>query len=153
MNIHSGMYRTLRRSPSPIKKLQQCTVHSLCPLPQPAKLPKRTIFIGANKSDLRLVTNDDQFGKYYALSHCWGDVQPLVTTRLSVNSFLTNLPWHLMPPLFQDVIEFTRSMGIHHLWIDSLCIIQDDKYDWAVESSSMAEIYSNALLTIAAIAS
>ena len=43
-----------------------------------------------------------------------------------------------------------ETLNIKFLWIDSLCIIQDDQSDWEVESSLMAEIYSNAKLTIVA---
>jgi hypothetical protein len=37
-----------------------------------------------------------------------------------------------------------------YLWIDSLCIIQDNKADWAVECSRMAGVYANSHFTIAA---
>lgn len=43
-----------------------------------------------------------------------------------------------------------RHLGIRHLWVDSLCICQDDPHDWARESARMADIYSNACLVIAA---
>ena len=43
-----------------------------------------------------------------------------------------------------------ETLNIKFLWIDSLCIIQDDQSDWEVESSLMAEIYSNVKLTIVA---
>jgi hypothetical protein len=49
-----------------------------------------------------------------------------------------------------DAIEIARRLGAQFLWIDSLCIIQDDTFDWERESSQMATIYENALLTIAA---
>lgn len=39
---------------------------------------------------------------------------------------------------------------MQYLWIDSLCIIQDDVRDWQIESSKMAEIFSNAYLTLVA---
>ncbi|KIL90150.1 hypothetical protein FAVG1_06889 [Fusarium avenaceum] len=37
-----------------------------------------------------------------------------------------------------------------YLWVDALCIIQDDEHDWQVESSKMSEVYSNAYCTISA---
>ena len=43
-----------------------------------------------------------------------------------------------------------RNIGIGWLWIDSLCIIQDDADDWIREASKMADVYSNAYCTIAA---
>jgi hypothetical protein len=43
-------------------------------------------------------------------------------------------------------------MGIRYLWIDALCIIQNDigEQDWYTESGKMRHIYSNALVSIAA---
>lgn len=37
-----------------------------------------------------------------------------------------------------------------YLWIDSLCIVQDDRKDWEIESEKMASIYQNAHITIVA---
>ena len=42
------------------------------------------------------------------------------------------------------------SFDIRYLWIDSLCIIQDDKEDWSQESCQMCEVYGNSFLNIAA---
>lgn len=39
---------------------------------------------------------------------------------------------------------------MRYLWIDSLCICQDDSQDWAHESGHMADVYSNAYIVIAA---
>jgi hypothetical protein len=63
---------------------------------------------------------------------------------------LNGIQWSDLPKTFQDAIEVTRNLGILHIWIDSLCIVQDDKNDWAVESSKMASIYSNSYLNISA---
>jgi hypothetical protein len=43
-----------------------------------------------------------------------------------------------------------RRLGIRYLWIDSLCIVQDDLNDWSVQSSKMPLIYENAYVTLAA---
>lgn len=57
-----------------------------------------------------------------------------------------------LPSTFQDAVSLTRSLKMRYLWIDSLCIIQDDRQDWRIESSRMCDMYSNAYLTIAAAA-
>jgi hypothetical protein len=44
----------------------------------------------------------------------------------------------------------TRKLGIRYLWIDSLCIIQDNLVDWEEQASSMCDIYKNTFLTLAA---
>lgn len=55
-----------------------------------------------------------------------------------------------MPRTFQDAVIVTRNVGVRYLWIDSLCIYQDDLTDWASEAANMAAVYSNAFLVIAA---
>ncbi|KXH63941.1 heterokaryon incompatibility protein [Colletotrichum salicis] len=49
-----------------------------------------------------------------------------------------------------DAIIITRGLGIEYIWIDSLCIIQDDKDDWERESTKMEEVFSAAHCTISA---
>ncbi|KAK9416755.1 putative Heterokaryon incompatibility domain-containing protein [Seiridium unicorne] len=39
-------------------------------------------------------------------------------------------------------------MEIEYIWIDSLCIKQDDPDDWSAEASSMGSLYKNAYLVI-----
>lgn len=41
-------------------------------------------------------------------------------------------------------------LGYCYIWVDSLCIIQDDRVDWEREAAKMGSVYENALLTIAA---
>ena len=55
-----------------------------------------------------------------------------------------------LPATFQDAIYVCRSLSIEYLWIDSLCIIQDDQDDWKKECALMGMVYQNACLTIAA---
>jgi len=56
----------------------------------------------------------------------------------------------LLPPAFRDAIDIARRLDVRYLWIDSLCIIQDDQLDWQTESARMSTIYQQALLTISA---
>jgi hypothetical protein len=44
----------------------------------------------------------------------------------------------------------TRRLGLRFLWIDALCIIQDSREDWEIESAQMSEIYEGAYVTLAA---
>ncbi|KAH7126591.1 heterokaryon incompatibility protein-domain-containing protein, partial [Dendryphion nanum] len=67
----------------------------------------------------------------------------------NLQSHLDSIPWEQIPSTFRWAIEFTRSMGIKYIWIDSLCIVQDDELDWACESAKMCDVYSWSYLTIA----
>jgi hypothetical protein len=55
-----------------------------------------------------------------------------------------------LPPTFRDAVILVRDLGIQYLWIDSLCIVQDDEKEWKQEASRMWEIYGSSYLTIAA---
>ncbi|KAK9773412.1 putative Heterokaryon incompatibility domain-containing protein [Seiridium cardinale] len=48
------------------------------------------------------------------------------------------------------IIASRLSWSRAYLWMDSLCIIQDDPEDWAAESVKMCDIYSGSFLMIAA---
>ena len=44
---------------------------------------------------------------------------------------------------FQDAIFVTRTLDVRYLWIDSLCVCQDNLRDWEREVAKMASVYSN----------
>ena len=88
---------------------------------------------------------------YATLSHCWGTVPMAVTTTTdTLSSHLTGFDVERLPKTFLHAITIARELGIHWIWIDSLCILQDDADDWRRESAMMASIYSCSYLTIAA---
>ncbi|EDU41514.1 tol protein [Pyrenophora tritici-repentis Pt-1C-BFP] len=61
--------------------------------------------------------------------------------RLDVASF---------PPTFRDAIEATIRLGFRYIWIDALCIIQDDVQNWKQGAASMAMVYRNAVCNLGA---
>jgi hypothetical protein len=65
---------------------------------------------------------------------------------------LLSVNYEDLPKTFQDAIQITRGLGFRYLWIDSLCIIQDDLEDWRIESATMARIYSNGACNLCATA-
>jgi hypothetical protein len=124
--------------------------HESCQRPPEEPLPKRIIEIEEDK--LRLLTETGgQFGSYIALSHCWGDSRsPCLTTTATIEVNTRGIAWTSLPNTLRDAILACRELRIRYLWIDSICIIQDDDIDWKEESGKMAEIYYNSYLTICA---
>lgn len=55
-----------------------------------------------------------------------------------------------LPKTFTDAIEFARELHIDYIWIDSLCIVQDDEDDWRRETKLMEHVYGGSYLNIAA---
>ncbi|KAK3209542.1 hypothetical protein GRF29_69g2202904 [Pseudopithomyces chartarum] len=56
----------------------------------------------------------------------------------------------LLPKSLQDGIMLTRFLGLQYIWIDCLCIVQDDEDDWHREAGRMGDVYSKSYLTITA---
>ncbi|KAI8936409.1 hypothetical protein NX059_006817 [Plenodomus lindquistii] len=89
--------------------------------------------------------------EYIALSHCWGKKAMKKTTKSNRQEHLTTgIEWESLSKTFQELMILARRLGISYVWIDALCIIQDDIDDWAHEASRMCDVYSNATLTIGA---
>lgn len=97
-----------------------------------------------------LQTADGQTGRYAALSYCWGADVPSTTTTINLQAHKSAIGLSTLPQTLQDAILVVRWLGIGYIWIDCLCILQDSKADWEHESARMADVYSNAYITIAA---
>jgi hypothetical protein len=91
--------------------------------------------------------------KYATLSHCWGNVKQAVLLKSNLKTYSDKIPLDSLPQTFSDAVKVCSDLGIRYLWIDSLCIIQDDQEDWAAEAPRMADVYSNSDITLAASAS
>jgi hypothetical protein len=115
--------------------------------------PTRVIDVGSMKDSVarpRLVDTNSNSVSYIALSHRWAGSKPLKTTLDNLQSHQEELPKDIAPT-FRDAMEVTRQLGFQYLWIDSLCIIQDDAEEWRRESRIMGDIFSGASVTIAAV--
>lgn len=89
-------------------------------------------------------------GKYIALSYCWGDGGGLKAIRSNLSTLLRAVDEDELPATIRDAIELARWLGVQYLWVDALCIIQDDTQDWLHESAQMSTVYAQAFLTISA---
>lgn len=100
----------------------------------------------------KVVLVENTYPKRYAcLSHCWGSVEMLKTTKASIANHSTRgVLISALPQTFHDAIYTCRTLGVSHIWIDSLCIVQDDLQDWSTQASRMADVYENSFFTIAA---
>jgi hypothetical protein len=89
--------------------------------------------------------------EYVALSYCWGDAQEDTKTKgTNLKARLKEVDWSQLPQTIKDAVKVTRSLGLTYLWVDVLCIIQDDVQDCATELAKMSSVYHGATLTISA---
>ena len=126
------------------------------------KFPTRVLDL-SNSDALRLVSSQEVFSqevssqRYIALSHCWGKLTPgeipqhcTTLQNIGLRKEGSGFCVGRLPRTFRDAIEVSQSLGVRYLWIDSLCIIQGSKEDWATESKRMEDVYAGAYCTIAA---
>ncbi|KAM0143928.1 hypothetical protein ACHAP3_001194 [Botrytis cinerea] len=125
---------------------------SKCPSFEDKILPSRVIHVGLENTSPYLFVTNGLRGKYFTLSHCWGGQIETILTTSNLQSLQKEIKMTSLPANFRDAILITRALGFQFLWIDSLCIVQDSKYDWGIESKKMGETYRNSALTIGAAA-
>ena len=116
-------------------------------------MPTRVLDVGNTKcSIVRLIETRPQAvnGPYLTLSHCWGQSEVVKLTTANKDSMHNGIPVPGLPLLYQDAVTVCRRLEIRYLWIDSLCIIQDQELDWAGEKAAMGDVYSNAICNIEA---
>ncbi|KAK0609608.1 heterokaryon incompatibility protein-domain-containing protein [Bombardia bombarda] len=141
--------------------LSRCdSSHTICrraDVPLPKRVLELKILPDSSKSahepdiSVRLVEDITLPTRYACLSHRWGSAtHTCQTTKSSLSDHLISIPWAKLPKTFQDAVSVTVSLGISYIWIDSLCIVQDDADDWATQAAQMCDIYTRAYVTLAA---
>lgn len=119
------------------------------------------VFIGSPPASLRLIDVEQRCialkagnFSWVALSYVWGKGQNFVVTEATLLQFQQpgSLSSANLPATIDDAINLTRSLGERYLWVDSLCIVQDDEADKAEFIPQMDSIYGSASVTIIAAA-
>ncbi|KAF2006833.1 HET-domain-containing protein [Amniculicola lignicola CBS 123094] len=147
---NAGSDKTIERA---LQWVKECTTqHSGRCAVQDVELPLRVLDVQASStpSKLRLYESNGELGQYIALSHVWGNNTHFMTTHSNIDAHKESISFDALPKTHQDAVTLTRKLGIRYLWIDSLCICQNDGPEWERESAKMHSIYANAYLTIAA---
>jgi hypothetical protein len=89
--------------------------------------------------------------KYIALSYCWGQNESLRTVTENLELYrASGFRLTEAPQTIQDAIGVCLLLGIHYVWIDRLCIVQDDDAEWEDEAAKMGDIYQYSFLTVVA---
>lgn len=114
------------------------------------QLPKRILDVSRSDGTVVLYISEGEMVPYIALSYCWGASLPLKTLRSNLEAHQHGIPLDSFPQTLQDAIRVTRALNLKYIWIDALCIIQDDDLDWAEQSAAMTDIYQGCALNICA---
>ncbi|KAH0436653.1 hypothetical protein CcaCcLH18_04210 [Colletotrichum camelliae] len=127
--------------------------HSFCrdtygPSGTCSTLPTRVLCVGSEDREPFLFEGNGLKEPYCILSYCWGLAGNTVTTKENFSQRTQNIPLATLPTVIRQAVIATRTLGYKYIWIDALCIIQDDPDDWAREAAVMHDRYSQADLTI-----
>ncbi|KAF5577215.1 hypothetical protein FPANT_10546 [Fusarium pseudoanthophilum] len=116
--------------------------------PEHAKMPTRLLDLGNANSNTWRLYQDPEHVPYAALSHRWSSDTPELHTSNYAN-YCNPQPDSALPQNYQDIISICRNIPIQYLWVDSLCIIQnDDGNEFQREAPLMRDVYQFAFLTL-----
>ncbi|KAK5724400.1 hypothetical protein LTR15_004445 [Elasticomyces elasticus] len=89
--------------------------------------------------------------QYAALSYVWGrDRKTVAKIRRWITHATKTEPLSVLPPTIRDAISLARRLGIMWLWVDQLCIDQQDPSEMEALIPVIKDIFSLAELTIVA---
>ncbi|VUC37174.1 unnamed protein product [Clonostachys rosea] len=107
-------------------------------------------------TDNRLVLGDHAKGDYVALSYVWGQAKTLRTMTVTLGqlsepgAFDKEEFRNQIPKTVKDAMGIVSCVGLRYLWVDALCIVQDDTEQLDLELGRMPGIYASASFTIVA---
>ncbi|PQE26795.1 heterokaryon incompatibility protein [Rutstroemia sp. NJR-2017a BVV2] len=124
--------------------------HEVCRRSKQPPLPTRVLNVGNPGEDVVLVDSRGLEGPYVILSYCWGQGATLKTTPSTLAARQLRIPHEDLPLTLRHAVDVTRQLQVKYLWIDALCIIQEQNppTDWLAESGKMLDYYRNAYVTI-----
>ena len=85
---------------------------------------------------------------YLALSYCWGPSEQFKLTSGVLDEFRKSITEAAVSKSARDAIFLARHLDIEHVWIDALCIVQDDDEDQHKEAAKKDGIYHGARLVV-----
>ncbi|CAF3434326.1 unnamed protein product [Fusarium graminearum] len=125
----------------------------------PARLVKIILNAQSTPETVRIIETDkvdfeSSHIQYATLSYCWGKKPLTKLLRSNFDTMTTSgMSVHDLPLTFRDAVTATNCLGLEYIWIDALCIIQQDLEDWVSQSTTMAKVYTYSTITLAAAAS
>lgn len=96
----------------------------------PSAFPRRLLEIAASSPvpTLRVVdcSGMSRVPYYAALRYCWGVDQRAKLDKENLTALSKQLPYESLSQTIKDAVKVAVHLGLNHLWIDALCIVQDD---------------------------
>lgn len=103
-----------------------------------------------------VVPCEDEEPRFLTISYTWGKTKNFLTTKQNINdvrrpgSLLSDSVFANIPTTIRNTIALTKALGETRLWVDSLCIAQDDQAALQHHLGNMHRVYASSFLTIIA---
>lgn len=151
---YSGRIRPLVADQRLFRKWKElcCATHGdPCNLILTGRRPARLRLVDVEQ---RCVVDSEDDSSYVALSYVWSRAEVPQLTNLTDERFREagSLDRETLLPTIDDAVEVTRSLGEKYIWVDCLCIMQDDGADKHRFIPQMDAIFGFAAVTIVAAA-
>ncbi|KAI9148084.1 putative ankyrin repeat protein [Paramyrothecium foliicola] len=115
-------------------------------------LPKRLVLIGPGDDEIQIVDTPGEV-QYCALSYCRGIGDFFKTTESNKLQNMKSIPRNTLPVIMQEALSVALALEYEYIWIDALCVVQDDEEEQAHEAAQIPAIFANADLTISSVVS
>lgn len=97
---------------------------------------------------MKCVTVAESGHRCACLSYVWGGAPTLKALRSNIDELMVEESLETrhseIPKTIRNTIGLVEQLGIKYLWVDALCIVQDDTESKHVQIQAMAGIYANA---------
>ena len=137
--------------------LSKCeSSHSMCWWTGPKPSLRLRLFDIKFRCVRQFRISSDNTVRYIALSYVWGSQAQRLTLSRANHKALSKkgaISLHEISRTISDAAVVVEMLGERYLWVDALCILQDDQDDLAEQIPVMGQIYSRSLITIMAAAS
>ncbi|PON22708.1 hypothetical protein TGAM01_v208394 [Trichoderma gamsii] len=127
-------------------------------------IPNKLLHINWNAREIKLQHSPQgppgapgapEMVSYATLSHCWSETDPKFPRLLKSNmrNWLAGIRIDDLPPAIHDAVEVAHRNNVHYLWIESLCVTQDDDMDVQVQRPYIGGYFRDSAVTIVAASS
>lgn len=123
--------------------------HQKCRAYQGAFRPERLLEISQDGRMVRLQHDHAASTRYVTLSYCWGGDQPGKATKANLHALTKFFDVARLPASIRDGVKIAAKLRFRYIWVDALCIVQDDEEDKGEQIAKMHQIYTSSTLTIA----
>ncbi|KAK8022914.1 heterokaryon incompatibility protein-domain-containing protein [Apiospora marii] len=158
-----GLLSPLRPTPldpANLTLIKQCLRFGDHETAERKSIPKRLLDWGPTDQCLHRVIDtissgdsaNDQRSRYATLSYCWGPPEyarhQFLLTSETKDRLYNGISMEDLTPVVRDAVITCRTLGFRYLWVDALCILQQDTADWEEQSYEMQKIFTGSGICI-----